>query len=66
MYLYIYMYINVYQHMYIDIYQQLVLGHTATHCNTLQHTATHCNTYQHLVLGRAQLKPIHIYIYIPL
>ena len=26
----------------------LRLGHTATHCNTLQHTATYCSTQQHL------------------
>ena len=32
----------------IDIkVKQLLVSHTATHCNTLQHTATHCNTLQH-------------------
>jgi len=28
-------------------YCNILLQHTATHCNTLQHTATHCNTLQH-------------------
>ena len=29
------------------VFTNLLLQHTATHCNTLQHTATHCNTLQH-------------------
>jgi len=27
--------------------KNVLLQHTATHCNTLQHTATHCNTLHH-------------------
>ena len=27
----------------------ILLQHTATHCNTLQHTAQHCNTLPHTV-----------------
>ena len=33
--------------MSLSIYCNIVLQHTATHCNTLQHTATHGNTQQH-------------------
>jgi len=30
---------------------QVLIGTTATHCNTLQHYATHCNTLQHKTPG---------------
>jgi len=41
------MYYRVLQYVVVcetHIVLNLVLQHTATHCNTLQHTATHCNT----------------------
>jgi len=33
------------------------MGHTATHCNTLQHTATHCNTLYFSILQHTASHP---------
>jgi len=35
------------KHRSCTFINEILLQHTATHCNTLQHTATHCNTLQH-------------------
>jgi len=42
---------NALQHTTATYYGNILLQHTATHCNTLQHTATHCNTLQSSLIG---------------